>query len=45
VNLMSVQGSVFGAIVVRLGPIAYVPSFVLGGLLMYIGISFLAEWV
>ncbi len=36
---------VIGAIMVGPGPIAYAPTLILGGLLMYIGIDFLMSWV
>jgi SulP family sulfate permease len=34
-----------GALVVGPAPLAYVPSALIGGLLLFIGISFLYEWV
>jgi len=34
-----------GVIVAGPGPISYVPNFVLGGLLLYIGLSMLIQWV
>lgn len=36
---------VFGIVLVGPAPIAYVPTLLLGGLLMYIGIDFLMAWV
>lgn len=36
---------VVGAILVGPAPIAFIPTFIMGGLLMYIGIDFLMTWV
>jgi len=34
-----------GVIIVGPAPIAYVPNFILGGLLLYVGLSLLIQWV
>lgn len=45
VMILAYGAMIVGVIVVGPSPIAYVPTLMLGGLLIYIGISFLMSWV
>jgi SulP family sulfate permease len=36
---------VFGVILVGPAPIAFIPTFILGGMLLYLGLGFLIDWV